>query len=97
MLKLRALSPGLSPAAGLSSRLMLARLFVAQAQAAGQSAALLFVDVKAAFCSVWPEIAVGWVLTEQQRASIFRAAGIPPEQLAALTSLICEEDTALRR
>ncbi len=50
-----------------------ARLFVARAQAAGQSAGLLIADVKSAFFPVWPELAVGAVLTASQRQDLFTA------------------------
>ena len=45
----------------------MARLFLQNARAQRQSAAILFVDVKGAFYSAWAELAVGPTLTYEER------------------------------
>ncbi len=60
-------------------------------------AAFLFADIKSALYAVWPEIAVGLVLSEQQRNDVFTLAGIPADHAVALRQLVLEEDPALRR
>ncbi len=73
-----------------------ARTFRLQAHVGWAAVALLFADVKAALYSVWPKIALGLLVSEDQRLAIFRAAGLEDVQAARLVTLM-EEDTALRR
>jgi hypothetical protein len=58
---------------------------------------VLFADLKSAFYSIWPEIAVGAVLTTDQRAQVFAAAGLDQAQVATLQELILEEDSLLQQ
>jgi hypothetical protein len=63
-------------------------LFLQGARRSHHSAAALFVDIRAAFYTSWPELVVGPLLLDEQRSRLFQASGIPLEQQAFLTEAI---------
>ena len=56
---------------------------------------LVFADAQAAFCSIWPELAVGPVMPATQGLAIFRAAGLPDGVAGQLSDAICGGDVEL--
>ena len=73
----------------------LVRFFLLNARAEGRSAAALFADLRAAFYSIWPEIAAGVLLSDEDRRDLLEAAGLTEQEVQDILDMV-EEATVQR-
>ncbi len=62
-----------------------------------RAVAVIFMDVKGAFCSILPEVALGPLVGEEQRLALFRKLGMDSAAVAALSEAILNRDTIIAR
>ena len=88
---------GAVPGGGTAAPAMFARTFIEAAKARGLAAGLVFTDIRAAFYSCWPELAVGAVLPAHRREDIFKRAGLCQDRIDSLQAAIVQEATAFAK
>ena len=82
------LQSGAVPAMGTDIATFTLKLFMANARVRAVSAGAVFADLKSAFYSAWPELAVGPLLSGEQRQKLFAAAELTPLRAQQLEDLI---------
>jgi len=76
---------------------MAAHLFMESAALRCRAAAIVFMDVKGAFYSILPELAVGPLLAQDKRRQLFRNLGMSQAAADSLEHTIENADTILQR